>query len=529
MKIYEIVSLILLFMVGLFLWTYPIRTDPLPFGEGDAAWHFANGDWATKIDHVYWKFPFYISTWYYNYNTILGPGALEYPPPYHVGYSIFQIIGGERFVPIYILIAISSFLAAFAVFLLLRKLYDFPTAIITSTAMVFSFREILVYLWGQRPTILSFAFVPLILYTSFRYTDGFYKKEPKTIYLYLTGLLLIAQFLIHPQGLALSIVAVGIYILIQTYRKKMFPLSKSNLVHFVILVILAGAICLSFINIYRGANAGISSKIEINNLHRLFDWMEVKDREGYPDNMGGPPGIFYSMNNVYFPFYYLIVLLGLAFLIIRRDDKDILILSWLVALYLLIHIEVLGISNFGRVSRMLMGETALFYSIMSIGIIGWLKLFVKENIAEKVISVTAILIITGLILYNGFTAYGFLKVAYNFPLRINQEEYTAAQWIDKNLPQDAYIYYAGPLTYPTQRFMYILSHRPGIWQNDRVDYPWMNVTNVLVDYSSAVNTNNQGLINALSGYEQQFINANKTLMYNQSNIHIWDIGGVKIG
>lgn len=529
MKIYEMILLVLLFMVGVFLWTYPIRTDSMPFGEGDAAWHFANGDWATQTDHVYWRFPFYISTWYYDYNKILGPGALEYPPPYHVGYSIFQIIGGERFVPVYVLIAISSFIAAFAVFLLLRKLYDFPTAIVAATAMVFSFREILVYLWGQRPTILSFAFVPLILYIAFRYLDGFYKKEPKIIYLYLTGLLLIAQFLVHPQGSALSIVAVGIYTLIQIFRKKMFPLSKSNLIHFAILIILASIICLPFINIYRGANAGISSKIEINNLHRLFDWMEVKDRPGYPDNMGGPPGIFYSMDQVYFPFYYLIVLLGLAYLIIRRDDRDILILSWLVALYLLIHVEVLGISGFGRISRMLMGETALFYSIMSIGIIGWLKLFVKENLTEKVVSITAIVLITGLVLYNGFAAYSFLKGAYPFPLRISQEQYTTAQWIDKNLPQDAYLYYAGPLTYPKQRFMYVLSHRPGIWQNDRVDYPWMNVTNVLVDYSDAVKIKDQALINALTNYETQFINANRELLYNQSNIHIWDMRGVKIG
>ena len=110
MKIYEVVFLILLFLVGIFLWTIPIQNDQLPFGEGDAAWHFANGDWATKIDHVYWRLPFYISTWYYGYNKILGPGALEYPPPYHVGYSLAQIIGGERFVPVYILIAISSFL-----------------------------------------------------------------------------------------------------------------------------------------------------------------------------------------------------------------------------------------------------------------------------------------------------------------------------------------------------------------------------------------------------------------------------------
>ena len=528
MKIYEAVSLTVLFLVGIALWTLPIQQDQLPFGEGDAAWHFSNGDWATKTDHVYWKLPFYISTWYYEYNKIIGVGSLEYPPPYHVGYSIFQIIGGGRFVPVYILIAMSSFIGAFSVYLLLRKLYDFPTAILASSAMVFSFREILVYLWGQRPTIFSFAFVPLVLYFLFRYLDSIYKENHKSIYLYLTSGMLIFQFLIHPQGLMLSLTSIIIYGIVQTIRKKKLPVGKFNLLHLAIILGISLLVIVPFFDIYRGANAGVETKIKIQDIHRLLDWMEIEDRQGYPNEMGGPPVIFYNTDKVYFPFYYILVVVGIIYLLLRREDQDILILSWLAGLYILLHFDVIGVFSFGRLSRMLMGETALFYSLISIGIVGGIKMFTEENLQKKIIPIAVILLLIGVVSYNGLNAYQNLNDAYKYPLRISNEQYEAAQWMDQNLPQSAYVYYAGVLTYPKQRFFYILSHRPGIWQNDRADYPWMNVTHIVIDYSDAVKTNNGNLKGALTNYEQQFISAGVPLEYNHNNIKIYSIKGGKI-
>lgn len=528
MKIYEIVYLVLLFIIGTLLWTLPIQKDNLPFGEGDAAWHFANGDWATKQNHVFWKLPFYISTWYYNYNKIIGPGALEYPPGYHLGYSIFQVFGGHRFIAPYILIAIGSFIGAFSVYLLLRKLYDFPTAMVASTAMVFSFREILVYLWGQRPTILSFAFVPLILYAYYKYVEQVYSGNKSPVYLYLTGVLLTLQFLVHPQGLLLSLTAIIFYTLAQLIKTKKLPFTKSMLGHYGIILILISFITIPFINIYLGAESGVQSKIEFKDMGRLFDWMEIKDREGYPNSMGGPPVVFYEMDKVFFPFYFIAVVGGVLFLFIRRQDRDVLILCWLAALYLMIHLDVFGVMGFGRLSRMLMGETALFYSIISIGIFGTASLFIKKEYGSAPIKIIASFLLAGLVLYNGFTAYGMLKEAYKYPLRISQEQYLTAQWIDLNLPQDAYLYFVGTLTYPKQRFFYILSHRPSVWQNDKVDYPWMNITHVLIDYSDAVRTNNQQLIEYLGKYEQQYISSNMTKVYDQYNIKIYQLGGAKI-
>lgn len=528
MKLYEILSLIILFLVGTILWTLPIQQDNLPFGEGDAAWHFANGDYATKANHVYWKLPFYISVWYYDYNKILGPGALEYPPAYHMGYSVFQIIGGQQFVPVYILIAISSFLSAFAIFLLLRKLYDFPTALVAATAMIFSFREILVYLWGQRPTILAFAFIPLILYVSFKYLEGYYKNNQKLIYLYISSILIILQFLIHPQGSMLSLTAILLYVIIQSIIKKKLPINKLNILHIIILLVVTAIIIVPFINIYRGAGSGLTTDIKLQNIGRLFSWVDVQSRQGYPNDLGGPPIVFYNEKQVYFPFYYVILWVGILYLVLRRNDEDILILCWLGALYLLLHLDVLGLLPFARISRFLMGETVLFYSIMAIGVIESVKLFIKNNQKLPIIILTGILIV-GIIFYNGTIAYNALNKAYAYPLRISKEQYRAAQWIDKNLPSNAYLYYVGVLTYPKQRFMYILSYRPGIWQNDRTNYPWMNVTHVVVDYSDALRVNDKNLLAALTNYEQQFVNVGIFPVYNVSNIKIYNIQGAKIG
>lgn len=498
-----------------------MQSDQLPFGEGDAAWHFANGDWVTKDDNVYWRLPFYISTWYYGFNKILGPGALEYPPAYHVGYSVFQVIGGDRFVSVYILIAISSFLSAFAIYLFLKKLYGLPTAMVAATAMIFSFREIMVYLWGQRPTILSFAFIPLILYSYFVYLDLHYKQKDNQIYLYITGILLILQLLIHPQGSMLTILVMLLYLIIQSIRKQDFPINKQNIKHLSILLILAIAVIGPFFVIYMGAASEAAAGFEIKDPFRLWSWMELETREGYPNSMGGPPIVFYDMNRVYFPFYYFFVILGIIYLLIRREDKDILMLCWLSALYILIHLDVLGIMHFGRISRFLMGETVLFYAIMAIGIIGIAKLLTKEN--SKLPAIIAGILIIGLVLYSGQTAFNTLKNAYQYPLRISQEQYEASQWIDQNLPEDAYLYYVGVLTYPKQRFMLVLSHRPGVWQSDSLNYPWIKITHVLIDYSDFARLNDQNMLSQLSGFEQQFKDGNIPLVYDKNNIRIYDV------
>ena len=105
----DIIILTVLFLVAFWLWTLPIQKNHLPFGEGDAAYHFSYGDYMTSIDKSMnlTGLPLHTGFWYYSSNRV-GPMALEYPPPYHLDYSIMQIFGGDRFVSSYIFIAITS-------------------------------------------------------------------------------------------------------------------------------------------------------------------------------------------------------------------------------------------------------------------------------------------------------------------------------------------------------------------------------------------------------------------------------------
>jgi hypothetical protein len=208
------IVLTILFMVAFWLWTLPIQKNHLPFGEGDAAWHFSNSDWAAQSDHSFWRLPNYIGYWYYNFNKALGPNALEYPPPWHLNAAMMQIIGGERVIPIFIYYAVSCFLALFSAYFLVRKLYGFLPAVMTATALLFAWRDMLSYVWGQRPGITAYAFIPLVMYALYKYIDSFYNKENKIIYLYIFALLFSATFLLHLQAIVFLVPASLIFIIL---------------------------------------------------------------------------------------------------------------------------------------------------------------------------------------------------------------------------------------------------------------------------------------------------------------------------
>ena len=324
----------------------------------------------------------------------------------------------------------------------------------------------------------------------------------------------------------LSLLTIAIYLTVQSIRKKTFPVNKKNVLHLSALLILAALIIGPFLVIYLGASSELSSELKVKDVSRLWRWMEIETREGYPNSMGGPPIIFYQEDLVYFQFYQVFILLGLIYLLIRREDQDVLMLCWLVALYILIHLDVFGLMHFGRISRFLMGETVLFYSIMAIGLIGTVKLFTKEK--SRLPMVIAGILLLGLVFYNGNTAYTTLKNAYQYPLRISNEQYEASQWIDKNLPEDAYLYYVGVLTYPKQRFMLVLSHRPGVWQSDSLNYSFIKITHVLIDFSDYTRLNDKDILSKLSDFEKPFKENNMPLVYDKNNIKIYDVRAMTI-
>ena len=204
----EIIFVMVVYFSSLYIWTLPI--NEVPFGEPDAAAHFIFGDYMAQTDLPILKLPYFSSLRYGSVEPS-NPGYLWYPPQYHTSLAIMQIIGGERVIPIYLFLAITNSLVAVSFFFLLRKLFGFWTAFLSSGLLFFSVRDYIIHIFGQWPSLLSFAFIPIILYCYYKYTNSYLDKtpnagaKPKTIYLVFLFLLMISQFLIHPTGTVHSI------------------------------------------------------------------------------------------------------------------------------------------------------------------------------------------------------------------------------------------------------------------------------------------------------------------------------------
>lgn len=521
MKHEEYILLTLLFLLGLFIWTLPIQDNPMPFGEGDSAWHFANSDAMAQYDTTFWRIPEYIGMWYYDFNKILGPNALEYPPTWHLNGALFQIISGQRVVPIFVYMAISCFIGAFSLYFFVRKLYGIEAATLAAAGVILSYKSIMVYLWGQRPSIAVFIFTPLILYSFYKFVTSFYENKTKVIYLYILSLLIVGQFLIHVMGSIQTFLIILLCTIIFAIKYKKLPLSKTLIKHYLINIILIIVLTAPFYVVYIGGSVGAIGG-EISHVERLLYWFDIKHLDEYP-NIGGAPLIFYDNQKNYFLGYFIFVIIGVIYLLFKREDKDLLMLGWLAGTYLSIHMDVFGLFPFHRVSRLLISETALFYALMGIGVFSFIKL-IKSDSIRMILKGTAIAFFIMVLFINFGLAKDTLRDAYDGPIRLTENQYKTAEWIEKNVPHNSHIYYIGQLTYPKQRFMYVLSKSFGIYQQDPIE-EYHHIDYVLIDYSDFAMVGNTNGIQFLNVWEQYMVREQKIRYYLKGEQKFYDLGG----
>lgn len=529
----DYVMLAALFVIALFLWTLPIQKSPLPFGEGDGAWHFANGDYIYATDHSMGikGLPDYISFWYYGFNKMLGPGALEYPPSNHVNYAIMQIFGGERFVPVSIFKALTSFIGVFGVYFLMRKLYGFIAACLASFGMIFSLREYMIYLWGQHPSTLSFVMIPLILYAVYSY---FEKK--KASYLYMATLLLAAQYLLHLQGIIVSIIILIMFFIFLLIKQKLKIIKtiKKDLKHVMVCVVLFAIISLPFIMIYLGALESVGTSPNLG-LGRLLQWSIS------PESVQGafPPSyvLFSPTGGVqtaqYRLFFVPFILIGLIYLALKRDNKALLMLSWFVAIYITLHLDVFLNASSGRVARTLICEPPMIFSLTAIGLTSVFSFVKMPKNYRILLKYTLAIIFAILIVFTlGKQAHTYLNNAYPPINRLTSSQLEVSEWMNKNLPENAMIFdhHQGTLDYSKIRWMLAVSRRSvaryitkeniqgayEIFSDVDVSYYFM------LDYSDWVALGNQAGINALQDFESRNF-AGKTPLYDQHNIKVYEL------
>ncbi len=531
----DILAITVLFVVAFSLWTLPIQEDKRPFGEGDAAWHLSIGDYISSSDKPIWRLPFYIGQWYYGYNVALGPNAPEYPPSNHYNYALMQAAGGERFVPILMYRAIASFLGIFAVYFLIRKLYGTPAAMIASTGLVFSVREQLIYLWGQQPTLISFVFAPVTFYAFYRYLDSYYKKESKVSYLYITALLLGSQYLLHIQGFVLSALVIFFFMLLMYAKHRKLPFISERKKHLAAVAVIFMIIAAPFFIIYFGTpQLGVNEK----DYSRLLSWGVKNELVA-----GSYPPAFTDFSEEY-PVYLLpFLFIGILFLFLRRKNRDLLMLSWLLAMYVVLHADIFIGTSVERAARMLVSEPALFYSLMAVGavsLVSFLKLpsNVKSIIQYCIAAVVVVVIVNGSFAGEKES----LSAQYGSIFRITPVQSELASWLHDSVDEHAYVYYLpenrnfklGTWQYQKLRWILASSQRyvasfSGTFANNS-DVEDSNFY-FIFDYSdlallasspnpwqAAAQQNGA----ALQQYEQDNFNISDAL-YNENNIRVYEV------
>ena len=481
----DIAALTVLFIVSFYVWTLPIQNDSRPFGEIDSAWHFSIGDYIVSSDEPIWRLPFYIGQWYYNFNPLLGVNTPHYPPPNHYNAALVQVLGGERFAPVFIYRAITSFMGVFSVYFLISRLFGTAPAIAASAGLVFSFRDYLTYIWGQQPTLISVVIAPVAFYAFYRYLDSYYKQENKVAYLYVTVLLLGSQYLLHIQGFFLSFLTLSAFCFLMWIKhigpviqkpKRLtiagilpavlpflsgiaskLPLAHEKPKHLAFCTALFLIISLPFLAVYIGTDNLGASEPE-NRTARILNW-GIRPEDG----PSGYPPRFYEFSNQYPLILAPLLFLGITFALIKRRNRDLLILSWVIGVYLVLHADVfLGTSPL-RSTRMLISEPALFYSLIALGgmfLVAITGAFRKmtPNIKSVFKFAVAATIIVAIFNTTAGETVDTLSGVYPPIARVTDVQAAASEWMRVSLPENSYVYY----------IPFGNDFRLGVWQEPKV-------------------------------------------------------------
>ncbi len=490
-RLLNVIGITLLLIVSIFVWTLPFQKDKLPFGEGDSAWHFAIGDNIVSNDKAPFGLPYYVALWYGGFNK-LGAFFPEYPPSNHVNYALMQVLGGERFTPVFIYRAVASFLGALAVFFFISRLFGFRPESIAGLGLSFSVRERLMYLFGQQPTVVSMVMAPIAFYSWYRYLESFYDGNPKKVYLFATVALLASQFMLHFQGFLGSVVILSVFTLAMSFKFRRVPVSKATLKSVVValaaFLVVAGPI---FYLIYYGTGGSdLSLALHLDRLWGIPSCeKELPAESQHP--IAGRWGIApcevsgnFPADSVLFSaeypgilpvfFFVALALLLLRLFLVKKNMKEVFLISWLVGVYLLLHFDVFSGTGAPRLTRMLIFENQLFYAL-----IGLSAVWIPSTIASLVklarpFSGAAKYALAGLLVViilisSARVAYDGLKYSYPEPIRISPVQFSFAEDVLSKLPEKAFIYDAvlpgdigqwyRQLRYPKMRWMLAVSQR----------------------------------------------------------------------
>ena len=529
-----------LYLFAVYFWSQPYQERKLPYGEYDAMSHFEVGDYIAYNDKSFIELPPYIDI-RYGLDNRYRPHTLWYPPTFHSSLAVMEVFANERVLPIYLLNTILATFIIITSYFVINSLFGFLPAILSALLLIFSPRDFMPYLWGQWPERFAYAFVPIILYCFYKYFISYSRESSKPAYIYLTALFLGIDLLVHPLVFFQSAVTLTVmYILlsIKHIKQKKFVFNWKHLaISAAILLLLFMSFPVQTFNILpQIAKKSVTQEQKERglDLSRLLQWsLNPKDYAG------SVPPSYFSFREMHGLWTLPFLLLGILFLALRREERDLFLLAWLIALYLVLHRDIIGKASF--LHRSLSASAHIFAPLAAVGAVylaNAIKLPKNYNKYLKY-AVAAVFIYFALTVNMAYASKLVSKNTYNpntidgFFSSLNAQEFQAAQWILENAPASVNVTVLGipyqenvlPITSKkirwlgaasqhVNRFYYFLENKEDILKSKE----WY----IMMDYTMAGPLNDRETFNYMQQFEKN-ISATHALAYDKDNVRVYRI------
>jgi len=525
----ETIIFLVVYLFAVYMWTLPFQKNRTPYGEFDAISHWELADYIAETDKTFIDLPPFIDYSYGGQNSFR-PHTLWYPPPFHTDLAIISSFAPERVVPVYLTNAVFATAILVSLFFVVRSLYGFLPAILSSFLLSFSMRDIMPYLWGQWPERFGYAFIPLILYCFYFYYTTYSKEDSKPHYLYIMGILLAVQMMVHPLSFFHSMVGLLVLGTFLFIKNRKIPLNFRHIgIALVLFIFLLSIFPYQTGNVIKSFMEKSSKKHDYPSVSRLFHWApEPKDF------VGSVPASYFSFSDMHGMWTLPFLLIGIAVLIIRRENRDLFLLAWLVSLYLILHRDF--IEKYFFLHRSLSASAHIFVPITAIGILSIPSFLVFLKKYQNILKYIGAAVFVFLVLsYNAPAAYSILSSAYDSPIiRLVPAQMEASEWIKQNVPEDMNVSVMGPPWDGMGQMVYWISSyslRISLpfegfltWKKykDKPEIARYHLLNdyVMFDYSQIGMLQDRRFVDQWLAFEQQYM-GNHTLLYNKNNIRVY--------
>ena len=517
------IVLIIIYLFSLVIWAIPIFQAKVPFGGSDISIHYYLSTYMANTDKSLLDLPPSASAWYL-YDPKENPqNHLMYPPPLHTSLSLAQLVTFDTYYGFYFLLLVYGTIGMFTIFLLCRELFGDIAALLSAFLFPFLLRNSLSYLWGQFATCISYSLVPLILLLYYKYINSGTPGNKEFKWLAIMSAMVCLQFTIHPIGAMMSFMSVVVYTIFLTIKDKALPISiKHGILTGVIICLGLVFLQLTHADILqnRASEFDVSAEGFGFSFSRLFGWYNM------PGGYHGIPAFYFSFDKIYNGWWLLVpVLLGLVLLSIRRSKKDWVILSTLIAFYILTHLDLMGMNMGGYFQRQMYYESILFIPLISVGVVYFFRTFSQKY--KSAVMWASIILFIGIFCYiNVLPSINLFQNTFSPQSRITFPLIDAANFINNNVPQGSYVLLIGTPTFEYQTWLQALT--PGIGlifdQGQLVPTKDTNLGKekyVLFDFSWQ--RPNEEVVSHLLSLEQSISNSS-TKIYDSNVIKVYKLG-----